>query len=793
MAVGQTTQPLLKSQPDMSKINAFDTGCHVTVTKHQGARNTPGTAVVPTTTMSVQDLLGLQVKLPITYGPGFYLFNVVDAGGSGEDTWMVRLGTDSSVPVPQEGFQMAGPQFPGGPFPTPMPVPAPLDADVKQIMPGWFYNEALGFLTTPWRETVSWRNGEPLPKPPATAGHLTAVPATATPWNWAPQQGGWGGYPVAGGSSSEAEQLRAELAEQKRQTELAEMRAEQRRRDEERDRREQDRIAEDRRREEQRIAREETRVAEDRRREEQRREEERRREEQRAKEMAELVARLTAKPAGPSEHEQRMERALEEEKRRREENERETQRKEEERRRDEQHRTELREVSERFERGLKEAATANKTDPVLTAFKEILTAQSMSSAQNIQTMKDAAAATAAVAERNAITPIQIFEMIRTARDGANESSKTVMDTMRGLMATQKDVFGQLIDMAGSGNQPWYAGAIQEGLNKVGMIGTAMAERNATMQAQQEEITRLRAAGARRPVVPIVTPPPAAAGPQLRSVPAGPAAVVAPTPPPPSPTPGLAGRAQHTGGRPEGTAYDKKREVFILADGREVAEAVVQAMGWTDVLNMPPYEPGAPALPTGRTAPAAPAALAAPAPTTAPAAAAPHVNGSGKKSRSRRGAAAAAPPAPEVTTGLATPAPPANGVGYTIKELRAMEPDQIRLVVNGAADNDLFGLLMPSIADLRDHVAKGLPADKAAEAILSSRQYLAAFGGRIPPAFELLMAEHYEVLVERLLPASTEDYRRAVAETLAIAIEAESGSPSTEGEDEEEGDGEGAEQ
>ena len=588
MAVAPATQPLLKSQPDMSKINAFETGITTTVTKHQAARGTPGALVFPTQTISKEELMSLQVTLPLKNGPGYYAFTVTDAGGAGEDAWMVKLGVDPTVPQQQEGYPMAGPVFPGQhPAAPAMPL-APLDADVKQISPGWFFNESLGFLTTPWRETVAWRIGEALPKPPASAGHLTAVPPTATPWNWPPQQGGWGGYPVTG-SSSEIDALKAELAESKRQAELAEMRAEQRRRDDERERREAERLAEDRRREEDRT-----------RREEQRREEDRRREETRTKEMAELIAKLTTK-SGPSEHEQRLEREMVEERRRREDSEREATRREEDRRREEQHRTEMREMTERFERGLKEAA-ANKVDPVMTVFKEVLISQQASSAATLQTMREAASATAAVAERNAITPQQVMEMVRTTRDGASESSKTVMETMRGLMKTQQEVMTSMIEIAGQGQQPWYAGALQEGLNKVGTIGTAMMERNAQVAAQQEQQQRMQAqmAAARAraaAVAPIVTAAPPPAAPQLR--PAGPARAVAPTPPPPSPTPGLAGRAQHTGGRPEGTTYDKKRDLFILADGREVANSVVQASGWTEVLAMSPHDEGAPKLPAGR--------------------------------------------------------------------------------------------------------------------------------------------------------------------------------------------------
>lgn len=763
MAVAPATQPLLKSQPDMSKINAFETGITVTVTKHQAARGTPGSLVFPTQTISKEELMALQVTLPLKHGVGYYAFTAADAGGSGEDSWMVRLGIDPTVPQQQEGYFMAGPGLPGGPA-APMVPSAPLDGDVKQIMPGWFFNEALGLLSTPWRETIPWRQGEALPKPPTGASHLSAIPPTATPWNWPPQQGGWGGYPVTG-SSSEIDALKAELAESKRQAELAEVRAEQRRRDDERERREAERLAEDRRREEDRT-----------RREEQRREEDRRREEARTKEMAELIAKLTTK-SGPSEHEQRLEREMVEERRRREDSEREATRREEDRRREEQHRTEMREMTERFERGLKEAA-ANKVDPVMTVFKEVLISQQASAASAMQTMREASAATAAVAERNAITPQQVMEMVRTTRDGASESSKTVMETMRGLMKTQQEVMTSMIEIAGQGQQPWYAGALQEGLNKVGTIGTAMMERNAQVAAQQEQqqqrlqaqmaAARARAAAA----APIVTPAPPPAAPQLR--PAGPARAVAPTPPPPSPTPGLAGRAQHTGGRPEGTTYDKKRDLFILADGREVANSVVQENGWGPVLAMSPHDEGAPKLPAGA------------APTIVPAAAPPtHVNGSGKKPRGRR---AAPPPAPaplqpdEVIP--PAPPPPANGQGYTLDELREMEPDQIRQVVSPMDDLFLFGALMPSIVDLRGRVAKGMPAQKAAEAVLGSRQYLSSFGGQIPPAFELLIAEHFEVLVERLLPDATEHYREAVAAKLEEAIEAERGGGDEEEEEEE---------
>lgn len=748
MAVTAATQPLLKSQPDMSKINGF-TGCTVTVTKHQQARNTPGSSIVTTRTMTKEQLLALQDSLLGSHGPGYFLFSVVDAGGSGEDSWMIKLGADV---VPQEGYPMAGPTFGAPPFTqAPQPPGVPLDPEIKQIMPGFFYNEALGYLYTPWRDTVPWRTGDPWPKAPTTAGHLAAVPQNATPWNWPPQQQGWGGYPVSGGSS-ELDAVKAELLESKRQREMDELRADQRRRDDERERREAERVTEDRRREEERA-----------RREEQRREEDRRREELRTKEMAELIAKLTAKPAGPSEAEQRLERSLEEEKRRREENEREARRVDQERIAEDRRQREMRETNEKFERALKEAA-GNKIDPMMILFKEIITSQQVSSAATVQSIKDSAAATAAVAERNAISPAQIFDMVARVREGANESSKTVMETMKGLMDTQKEVMTSMIDLAGTGNQPWYAGAIQEGLNKVGMIGTALAER-AQQQQQQAPIVQ------QRRVVPAPQPQvaqPAVAG----QIPQAPRAVV--TSPPVGPA--LAGRAAHTGDRPGGTVYLKDKDEFVLSDGRHVANTVVQSMGWAGVLAMPQYEPGAPAFPAGQAPPIG----------LVPPVAAPHTNGAMKPKKKRGGAVAVAPAAapvivPEVVS-TALP-PPANGSGYSLAELRDFEPDQIRIATNPYDDATLFGALASSITDLRVRVSKGMPAEKAAEAVLGSRQYLSSFGGVLPPAFELLAAEHYEVLVERLLPEAGEEYQAAVAEAIERILDAEGGGG---GDEEEEG-------
>ena len=92
------------------------TGYMVTVTKHLGPRNTMGTSVISTQTMTLSQILDLQVQLPIQNGPGYYLFSVSDTGGTGDDVWMVKLGPEHA------GVSMPG--FPSQPGSAPQLPPA---------------------------------------------------------------------------------------------------------------------------------------------------------------------------------------------------------------------------------------------------------------------------------------------------------------------------------------------------------------------------------------------------------------------------------------------------------------------------------------------------------------------------------------------------------------------------------------------------------------------------------------------------------------------------------------------
>lgn len=701
--------PLLKSQPDMSKLNAF-AGYMVSVTKHLGPKGTPGTAVVPTQKMPLEQLLALQVHLPLKYNAGYYQFTVTDEGGTGSDEWMVKLGTESAAPT-QEGLPMGQPPYMQQP-----PVPgAPLDPGVVQIMPGFYFNEALGLLTTPWRETVTWRHGEPWPRPPVStgaAGHLSLVPPNATPWSWPPQQPGWGSYPATETKSPELEAMKLQIAEDRRRTE-------------ESDRRREDREREDRVREEAKRDRE----AAD-------------------KRFEQILSVITAKPSGPTETEQRLLREQEETRRRLEESERraaeerkETQRQAEQRAAEERHREEMRLVREEIK-----AATANKTDPMMTLFGTILQTQSANATETARMIRETSAAATAASERSTT---QVLELARSQREGAFESSKTVLDGMKGLMDMQTSVFSNLLEVSGQGSQPWYAGVLQEGVGKIGLLGQAILERNQQAAQQPQYVPPQRIVQGRPvPGQPMARPMPGQPVPQQVAAP--------------------------TNLRPPDAEYDQVNEEFFFPDGWRVKQVIVQQHGWAAVLKRrPPVGATAPVpappATNGATAPVPVASTVPPPVAVVPDAVIPPVpvaKPTKAKSKKRRGATAEEPVA-------AAPLPqPANGVGYALEELREMEPEQVEQAVATLDDTVLFGAMLGYVNDLRARASNGLPPVKAAEFILGTRQYIHSFGASPPPAFELLAAEQLEVLVDRLLPEAPNEYKNAVLDIIEKQLDAE---------------------
>ncbi len=456
--------PLPKSQPDISKLNTF-TGYLVTVTKHLQARGTVGTVVVPTQKMSKDQLLQLQVHLPIQHGSGFYAFTAADEGGTGEDVWLVKLGSDAQEAPMAGPFNGAG----GGSMMTP-PGAQALGEGVIHLGHNFFYNEAMGTLTTPWRTIVSWKQGDPMPQPPTS---IAATPA-ATPWAqqtpW--PNTGWGGYPV-NEDSTRVKQLEGQIAEDRRTREMDALRSEMRAQQ-----------AEDRRRADERDAR-----------------------------MEKLIEKLSAKPQGEDaalaairQQNEMLQRKLDDEKRERDAERREAATREEIRRN--------REDMDRVIRDLQ----VNKTDPMIPMIMQMMTSQSANAMEAVKAIQAATTTAGSAAERQTnalveqlrstvIKPTEIMAMMQGAKGDSAEMARMVLETSKSMMDTQRGVFEQLLDVAGQGNQPPWLQAVQTAMDKIGPIGEAIAAR-----AQQQKVVVQRVAvpvdaNGRPTGRPIVTTPP----------------------------------------------------------------------------------------------------------------------------------------------------------------------------------------------------------------------------------------------------------------------------------------------
>lgn len=461
MAISTAT-PLPKSQPDVSKLNTF-TGHTVTVTKHMAPRNTTGQLVVPTQPMKLAQILELQSSIPIQNGPGFYQFMVVDSGGTGEDSWMVKLGPDIA---PQQEYPMAGsngvpPNGFGG-------ATQALGEGVIHLGHNFFYNEAMGTLTTPWRTIVSWKQGDPMPQPPTSPN--AASPFIPPPSQWGQQPGGqWGGYPVQQEESSTVRELRAQIAEDRRARELEKLSENQRRQNEDMN----------------------ARIAQN--------------QQQVTTLIEKLVTAISAKPSGES-PELAAIKAQNEQFQRQIENDR---RDAAAREVAAATREEMRQMKADTER-LITTLTANKSDPMLTMIMQVMQQSNASAMEAVKAIQATTGSANTSAERQVqslveqlrstiISPMQMMEMMRSSRGDGAEMSKMVLETTKEMNALQRNVFEQLLDASSQGGQPPWLQAVQAALEKVGPIGEALMQQ----RAQQPRVVE-------RVVVrdrPITTPPP----------------------------------------------------------------------------------------------------------------------------------------------------------------------------------------------------------------------------------------------------------------------------------------------
>lgn len=442
MAISSVS-PLPKSQPDISKLNTF-TGFIVNVTKHLGPRGTTGTSIVASKKMSKDDLLQLQDRIPGLpgCGPGYYSFTVSDEGGTGDDMWLVKLGPD--LPQQQQENFMGGSNGVSPPGALTGGVTQALGEGVIHLGHNFFYNEAMGTLTTPWRTIVSWKQGDPMPQPPTSAA---ATPFVPPPSQWGagqPQPGQWGGYPVVSEDSAAVKRLEQELAAER-----------QRRREDDQ------RAATERAQAEMRqlIADSNTR-------------------------FEKLIATLMTKSQGDDPAVAAIKAQNEQLQRQIEQDRRDAQAREAA----SQTREEMRRMKEDTDRMI-QSITANKSDPMLTMMMQMMSQSNASAMEAVKAIQASTSTANTSAERQVaslveqmrgtiISPIQMMEMMRSSRGDGAEMSKMVLETTKEMNTLQRNVFEQLLDASSSGGQPPWLQAVQAAMDKIGPIGAALAERAA---------------------------------------------------------------------------------------------------------------------------------------------------------------------------------------------------------------------------------------------------------------------------------------------------------------------------
>lgn len=464
-------EPTAKSTPDVAKINAMS-GRMVTVTKLvKGAAR----LVQPAwKNVTVDQIQGLHVSLPLQHGGGTYKFEVSEIDGKESDTWTVRLGTD----LP-EGFS-------GGDMGPTLPNVSAGDAAANSIDigGGYRYNETLGVLVTPAREIHQWRPGQALP------GALN-TPQNQNPQNWfaggqtmpgpfgSPWATGWGGYP-AWSSGDEGSNSQVKALEKQLQTERERRQEDERRREMDTLRGAMEKLVADNN------AKFET-----------------------------LVRTLTETThKGPSEAEKALEKM-------------------EAQRREDNLRAEMREQQNKFEILIRELST-NKQDPMLTLLGTMLQTQQQGATATAQAIKDTAVAAAEQAKENArmlserlgsstLTPERMLEMIRIAKDqtGNTEMMKGALDMYKNLFGMSQDVLKMQAEMYQQSGEPAWVGIAQQAVDQVGRVANVYASK----KAEQEMMARAAAAQRQRVQQPIQQPAPAAA--PRRMVAAPPAAPPAP--------------------------------------------------------------------------------------------------------------------------------------------------------------------------------------------------------------------------------------------------------------------------
>lgn len=725
MAVSEGASP--KSAPDVGKLQSMQRPVVIVTKGRKGA----GRAILTGQKgLKVDDILALHTSVPINYGPGVYKFEVTDEAGdgSGKDVWTVQLGADISDPVvavpAANEFEMPMPamgsmNFPGVPPMSVVSTAAPqsthpvnaingaanaaamggaapggVPEGSRQIGPGWWYNEMLGVLVSRNGDLFQWRPGQPLP---GAAPVAAAASPIAPPWGMPPgaPMPPWGpNYPVTPSQDDERfKMLEKQLAEAREERKELERRNEI---------------------EALRLSMEKAVEAQN-------------------ANIAKLIESLsTRKPEGPTEAERALTARLEAQERMIEE----SRRREEARRDEEARRSEFNAVIERLESQIK-AAQADKADPMLPIFMQMLNSSQTQATAMVQSIQQAATMSAEAAREGSrllmermgssqMTPEKVMELLRVAKDRGPEA-----EVNKGLIGMFKETFGMAQEVvrmqaeAYRGEQsPAWVGIAQQALERVGGVAQMVAanrasvdaktEREAQMQRRREmEAHQERMAHATRAQVAQAQRPAAVAPVAAHSA-------VAP----------VAAKSQSEMLRDAAAA--QQFPAGAKRGGAAERDAIAKSLG------MDTRAQDAGVVPI-------------------------------------RGEVVTADDDDEDEDDLDLPAAGSGNRNLPTVDVSKVSADEVRRTVARLSDADFFGLAWQHVETLREGIMNDeIDVETATVTIGQAVQQLQAFGS-IPPAVELLFSGHVGIAIERLIPDASAKYRTAlvasVQEALTAAAEA----------------------
>lgn len=397
--------------------------------------------------------------------------------------------------------------------------------------------------------------------------------------------------------------------------------------------------------------------------------------------------------------------------------------------RDEAFRAELRAVEARSETRtqdlLREMKGSTAENPIMTLLGQIMMANQGSSTAAVTAIRDQSALQtesmrqqiALIAEKmgsQSMTPERMIQFMNSVASGSKTANEAINSEQVGMFKTlfgmARDVIDMRRDAEGPGVSPWVglAERFVEGAGKIGQIAAAAAAQKAATPAP-------------------VPQRPRAVQPQVPGQPGRP--VMAPVPRP--------GPVHVMTSTEEREAVAERVFKRRKPSGDRMGAAAAATPG------TPPGEAPKPRAPRRRPAPIG----VGPDQGTAPA------------------------EAPIEVVEVADQQVGQPPTVLNVEQLAQLPIEMIRQIASSFADDEFFGSLVQRVGELRQGVTANLAPALAAEYALQGRDHLRG-ASEFPPVLELLLAGHLTVVVERLFPNATDEYRALVVEAMEAQMRAD---------------------